>query len=184
MNKQRKTLREIEREITRLEDELWSLGKTVLQKALRYGELLTEARALLKHGQWMPWLKKHVRLSQSTVWHMMKLHESRQDPELVKLLKSNNLAQVTEAYYVLGLPWGDKFKPDDAAGSKRIVDRLTKWEAMTLDLLKLNVEEAIGNFIEIISKPDATPEQQLMWEILVRQVKQALKGSKKKGAKS
>jgi len=169
------TLRTIEREITQLEDELWSLGKTALQKALRYGELLHLAKALLKHGEWLPWLKKHVRFSQPAAWHYMQLWKRRHEPELVKLFNTNNLAGITEAYSALGLPWGESCYEAEVSGCQRVVERLTKWEAMTMDLLKLNLEAAIGEFIAIISRPDATPEQQMMWEVFVREVKTKLK---------
>jgi hypothetical protein len=40
--------------------------KRGLEHALRAGELLIEAKALLKHGQWLPWLRDHCAISDRT----------------------------------------------------------------------------------------------------------------------
>jgi hypothetical protein len=171
------TLAAIEKELPKLEDELSALGKTVLQKALQYGELLTIAKGLLKHGEWLPWLKGHVRFSQTAVWHYMKLWERRDDPELVKLFGTNNLMDVTEAYAVLGLPWGTGKLPR-ATKKLRTVEEV---EAETVPLaaddtytLSLT-EEGIRYFIEVITAQTAGPEDWEVWQILVREVQRRLK---------
>jgi hypothetical protein len=173
-------LRAIESELRQLEDELFTLGKTALQKALRYGELLYQAKALLKHGEWLPWLKEHVRFSQPAAWHYMKLYQRRDDPELVKLLKFNNLAGVTAAYQALGLPGGGEPSPDELNPVRRKSERAMADEEDTTYLLSLS-EGGIIYFIEAITAPDASPMNLELWEILVREVNRKLKELAKGG---
>jgi hypothetical protein len=176
MENNNKTLRAIERELPQLEDELCTLAGRALKVAMRYGELLHQAKSQLKHGQWLPWLKKHVRLSRSAAWHYMQLWERRDDPELAKCFAAKHLPSITDAYRALGLPAVHKDdEADQKSGCARVIKRLTKWEAMTLDMLKLNVESAIEEFVTIISHPGATPEQRMMWEALVVIVKERLR---------
>src|SRR5262249_7618327 len=47
--------------------------KQSLERAIRAGELLIEAKAKLKHGQWLPWLREHCRMSERTGSHYMRL---------------------------------------------------------------------------------------------------------------
>jgi hypothetical protein len=52
-------------------------GEATCWKGLEHfrqaGELLTEAKASLKHGQWLKWLKANVRFSQQQAWRYMQL---------------------------------------------------------------------------------------------------------------
>lgn len=41
-------------------------AKTAAEKAIEAGRALIEAKGLLKHGQWLPWLKEHCQLSERT----------------------------------------------------------------------------------------------------------------------
>jgi len=41
-------------------------AKVAAEKALEAGRALIEAKNLLKHGQWLPWLKEHCHLSERT----------------------------------------------------------------------------------------------------------------------
>jgi hypothetical protein len=46
-----------------------------LQDAINTGHLLLEAKARLKHGQWLPWLRKHCEVPERTANHYMRLAE-------------------------------------------------------------------------------------------------------------
>lgn len=48
-----------------------------LQHAITAGELLIEAKALLKHGQWLPWLSAHCALSERTARLYVRLAKNR-----------------------------------------------------------------------------------------------------------
>lgn len=45
------------REINKLYEEIESAGKVMIGKAIRIGELLTEQKASLGHGEWIPWIE-------------------------------------------------------------------------------------------------------------------------------
>ncbi len=78
-----------------------------LEYAIEIGGYLTEAKALLPHGEWGNWLKDKVNYSQSTAINFMKLHEeygSRQE----SLFASNSQAVMnlpyTKALRLLAIP--------------------------------------------------------------------------------
>ncbi|MBB4259971.1 DUF3102 domain-containing protein [Bradyrhizobium sp. CIR3A] len=48
-----------------------------LRHAITAGELLIEAKALLKHGEWLPWLSAHCELSERTARLYMRLAKNR-----------------------------------------------------------------------------------------------------------
>jgi hypothetical protein len=48
-----------------------------LSHAIRCGELLLEAKAQIKHGSWLPWLKKSCVIPQSTANLYMRLAKSK-----------------------------------------------------------------------------------------------------------
>jgi len=87
------------REITTLYSEISDLLKMSLQKAMRIGELLTEQKASLKHGEFMPWLKQHLPfISDRTARRWMSLYNHRDR------LKMDNVSDLTQAYKLLKAP--------------------------------------------------------------------------------
>jgi hypothetical protein len=52
--------------------------KTSVQHAIAAGELLIEAKALLKHGQWLPWLQDHCVMSERTAQLYMRCAKNRE----------------------------------------------------------------------------------------------------------
>lgn len=54
-----------------------------LQHAIAAGEKLVEAKALVKHGEWLPWLESHFPKSQRTASNCMKL--ARKSAEIADL---------------------------------------------------------------------------------------------------
>jgi Protein of unknown function (DUF3102) len=51
--------------------------KVTVAHALAAGDLLIEAKAQLKHGQWLPWLKEHCEISERTAQNYMRLAKNR-----------------------------------------------------------------------------------------------------------
>src|SRR6266576_461024 len=47
--------------------------KTTLAHAIRAGELLHEAKALVRHGEWLPWLQAHFAGSERTAQNYMRV---------------------------------------------------------------------------------------------------------------
>ena len=50
--------------------------RLVLGHAIEIGRRLTEAKAMLEHGQWTDWLKNQVKFSQSTANNMMRIFDA------------------------------------------------------------------------------------------------------------
>jgi hypothetical protein len=82
-------------EITNLHNEIIGLGKTVFDKAIRIGELLTEQKASLKHGEFGNWIDANLPFTDRTARNYMRLHENR------KQLKTENVSELSEAYKIL-----------------------------------------------------------------------------------
>ncbi len=91
--------------IIRLHDEVIGHAKQALEKAIQVGEELTEQKAALGHGQWLPWIKKNLPFSQPTAYRYMRLHEDRE-----KLFNVNNLA---EAYKLLAPPTSQETEEEE-----------------------------------------------------------------------
>ena len=82
-------------EINRLHGEICQAARTTIEKAIRIGELLTEQKAGLKHGEWLPWLKANVQFSARTASNYLRVSESR------FRLKSETISDLTDAYNAL-----------------------------------------------------------------------------------
>jgi hypothetical protein len=116
-------------EINQLHIEICDAARTSIQKAVRIGELLTEQKASLKHGEWLPWLKVNVGFSRQTADNYRRIYERRYDP---KLLSVGNL---NEAYQLLSNSSEDEYDFDAV------------WEQIEFGMWKL--ERAWSAWIEL-----------------------------------
>ena len=66
------------------------------------GELLIEAKALVRHGQWLPWLKDHVEISERTAQIYMRAAKNRAEIEASKAQSTADLS-LGEAVALLAL---------------------------------------------------------------------------------
>lgn len=85
-------------EVNRLHAELCGLARTSLQTAIRIGELLTEQKAQLKHGEWLPWVKDNCQFKLTSAAKYIALFRERE-----KFSAAENLG-VDEAYRLLSQP--------------------------------------------------------------------------------
>ena len=53
-------------EIAKLHDEIYGAFKTTLEKAIRIGELLTEQKQNLKHGEFTSWVENNLPFTERT----------------------------------------------------------------------------------------------------------------------
>ena len=83
-------------EINRLHRDLEALAMQSLEHAIRIGDLLTQIKAQLPHGRWIPWLNSNVKFSERTARNYISVFENR------LALKSARVADLTEAYKLLG----------------------------------------------------------------------------------
>jgi len=68
-------------------------ARTRAQRALDAGAALIEAKGLLRHGRWLPWLREHCRLPERTAQLYMKLAALEVPPELIAALGMEQAAQ-------------------------------------------------------------------------------------------
>jgi hypothetical protein len=73
-----------------------------LLHAMAAGDLLIEAKALVRHGQWLPWLKDHVDISARTAQIYMRAAKNRAEIEPSKAQSTADLS-LGEAVALLAL---------------------------------------------------------------------------------
>ncbi len=56
------------------------LGESI-RRAMAAGDLLIEAKALVRHGQWLPWLRDHCTISERTAQLYMRVAKNRAEIE-------------------------------------------------------------------------------------------------------
>jgi hypothetical protein len=116
-------------EINRLHGEICDAARTSIEKAIRIGELLTQARSSLKHGEWLPWLKENVGFSRQTADNYWRIFDNREN------LKLLNVGNLTDAYRLLANSQNDRQLvdgPDETAA-----DILDESELMEFRVWKL-----------------------------------------------
>lgn len=82
-------------EITTLHGEIVSAAISSLSKASRIGELLTQERERLKHGEWLPWIKANLPFTDRTARNYIRVYENRDR------LKMESVSDLTGAYRLL-----------------------------------------------------------------------------------
>jgi hypothetical protein len=68
-------------EMNRLHTEITDAPNALLAKAIRIGQILTEKKAKLAHGEYLPWLKENAAFSQPTASRYVRIFERRDDPK-------------------------------------------------------------------------------------------------------
>ena len=81
--------------IQALADELDKLGKSALDKAVEAGDLLSECKKGLAHGQWMPWLTENFQFSHKTAMNWMMISDASREGKL------ETVTTLTDAYRLM-----------------------------------------------------------------------------------
>src|SRR5262245_40621328 len=66
--------------------------KSSVEHAIKAGDLLLEAKAQIKHGQWLPWLQEHCELSERSAQLYMRIAKER---ETIEAQIRNGVADLT-----------------------------------------------------------------------------------------
>lgn len=82
-------------EIIKLHAEIKSLVKTTVETAIRIGELLTEQKEAMPHGEFTPWIRESMPFTDRTARNYMKLYQNRDR------LKTETVSDLTGAYRLL-----------------------------------------------------------------------------------
>ena len=75
------TEKEIGRGIETITEEILSYKRTAGESILEIGRRLKEAKALLSHGEWLPWLSEKVEFSERSAQNFMRLADAYQNPQ-------------------------------------------------------------------------------------------------------
>ena len=75
------TEQEIGRGIETITEEILSYKRTAGESILEIGRRLKEAKALLSHGEWLPWLSEKVEFSERSAQNFMRLADAYQNPQ-------------------------------------------------------------------------------------------------------
>jgi len=78
-------------EICQLHAEIGGYLRMSLEKAIRIGELLTEQKAGMKHGEWFPWIEANCLFSERLARDYMRFYYRQED------LKTARVADLAEA---------------------------------------------------------------------------------------
>jgi len=81
-------------EINKLHNEIGGALKITLDKAIRIGELLTEQKESLKHGEFTPWVNENLPFTDRTARRYMTLYRNRDR------LKMDNVSDLVDAYKI------------------------------------------------------------------------------------
>lgn len=85
-------------EIKTLHLEIMGHLKMSLEKAIKIGQLLTEQKTELKHGEFTPWMKDNLPFTERTARNYMKLFQEKHR------LKTETVSDLTSAYRLLSEP--------------------------------------------------------------------------------
>ena len=157
------------KEIRALHIEIDGLARTALDKAIRIGELLTEQKAAIAHGEWLPWIKGNCPFSARAASDYMNFWERRDE------LKSARLADLAEARRLLVQPrapsWSE-MTPEEVI--RRFVDG-------SLEEVRLVSSEDWHAFVQLITAwcsaeiklPEITVERLQVWSKIMLSIGQA-----------
>lgn len=125
------TEQEIGRDIHAITEEIIFYKAVGGQAVLEIGKRLIEAKAQLKHGEWLPWLSEKVEFSEASAQRFMQLAREYENPALVRDLGAS------KALVLLALPASER---EEFAAEKHEVNGCEKSVA---EMSKRELEEAI-----------------------------------------
>ena len=119
------------RSITAITDEIIFYKNVGGQAVIEFGKRLIEAKAQLKHGEWLPWLSEKVEFSETSAQRFMQLAREYGNTSLVGDLGTS------KALVLLALPVSER---ENFASEKHVVNGEEKSVA---EMSKRELEEAI-----------------------------------------
>jgi len=92
-----KLIKNVAAEITKLHNQIHGEFKTSLEHAITIGELLTEQKGRMDHGEFIPWIDKYLPFKRQAAANYMRAYKHRE----LLLERANS---VTDAYRLLTMP--------------------------------------------------------------------------------
>ena len=119
------------RSITAITDEIIFYKSVGGQAVIEIGKRLAEAKAQLKHGEWLPWLREKVEFSETSAQRFMQLAREYGNTSLVGDLGTS------KALVLLALPASER---ENFASEKHLVNGEEK---SVVEMSKRELEEAV-----------------------------------------
>jgi hypothetical protein len=94
-------------EIRQAHADVQEAAKTAAERAIAAGHRLIEARSLVKHGEWLPWLRDHCALADRTAQLYMQLARKGVEPAIVADLGLQAAAKALIFHYGFYSPMAD-----------------------------------------------------------------------------
>lgn len=136
-------------EIRRAHADVQDAANTAAERAISAGHALLEAKELVPHGEWLPWLREHCALNERTAQLYMKVARSGAKSATVAVLGLNAAAKAVELVY------GDFFYDPFGSGTD---ERMREWWLFSLYLTQhCNMHPAgVSDHIYWIARKDFT----------------------------
>jgi hypothetical protein len=118
-----KPAKTVAQEIVALHNDIIGAIRTTMPKAIRIGELLTQEKQRLGHGEWLPWITANLPFTDRTARNYIRLYENKDR------LKLENVSDLSAAYRMLSAPKDEIELPDVPGDRVKMMKRL--WLKMT-----------------------------------------------------
>src|SRR6476469_3025680 len=114
-------------EIRKAHADVQDAAKTAAQRAIEAGHALIEAKELVEHGGWLPWLRQHCALAERTAQLYMQIAKTGLKSATIADLGLKAAAKVEWTIYD---PYYDPFAHCDDAGKR-------EWRLFELYLIRV-----------------------------------------------
>jgi len=132
-------------DIVRLHSEVAAHLKQSLEKAIRIGQLLTEQKQALGHGEFIPWLKANIPFTDRTARNYMRLYRERDR------LKTETVSDFKGAYALLAQVREEESELDPDAW-REIIDQVN--DTFFQDHRKYRIETDPGEMYRYLKEND------------------------------
>lgn len=141
------------RSIEQITGEILDLKRTAGDAILAIGNCLIEAKGILSHGEWLPWLTEQVEFSERAAQRFMRLAKEWTNPTALSDLGS------TKALTLLALPAEERdvflSEPHEVCGEEKTVIDMTSRE---LEIAVRERNEALANAEKAAAEQKAAEE--------------------------
>ncbi|MCZ8156819.1 MAG: DUF3102 domain-containing protein [Leptospira sp.] len=97
-------------------------ARNMVQNAILIGEILTQKKSKLKHGEFIPWVESNLNFKIRTAQRYVKMFENRE------LINASALTHLEDAYKLIAGPIADE-KEINPSSTKKPDDLYKEWKA-------------------------------------------------------
>jgi hypothetical protein len=148
-------------------DAIKALGKRIIADLIEIGRRLCECKAILGHGNWLPWLEREFGWSDDTALNFMRAHE------LAKFRNFTDLSLPPSALYLLARPSTPETIRDEIL-ARAETERLSHSEVKQLIDQSRGIKSAtpLDELRKLIARmPDDDPLAEELREVLAKRIR-------------